>query len=121
MKIYSIAEAEEFLFDEDSFIEYFVYEEEGEQYQILLEYAYLRVSDLNVDIYRGLYCRYSEESDGYDPDHSYYIFKALGTDEIVFSVGYTTIESALLNYSYEMNEGIKNPSNLKCEIVYIKE
>jgi hypothetical protein len=92
-------------------------EEEIKSHQIWINDGYIRISEIDVDIYEGEYCQYDTKEDNYMADFSIYIFKEIGTDTVVYSEGYSSLTTAIANYCTQNDIQI-NIDNLKCEVIY---
>lgn len=71
--------------------------EETEDHQIWLDGPFIRILDLDVDVYMGQYLVHRED-DIYEADFEIYVFMKLGTREVVYDEGYSSLQSAIHNY-----------------------
>lgn len=84
-------------YDAIDFVEGFLLEED-EEHQIWLDGPYIRVPVLDIDIYPGQYLQYDEEEQAYLSDFTIFVFMKLGTKEVLYDEGYTSLEAAIHNY-----------------------
>ena len=87
-------------------------------YEIWLDGPFIRIQELDVDIYPGVYCQYDETDDDFIPDFTIHIFKRLGTNEVVYDEGCSTLYCAINNYIQLCNKKIASFEQLPCEIIY---
>lgn len=80
--------------------------EEDSDHQIWLDGAFIRIEQLEIDIYPGQYLVFDEEEQEYMPDFTIYVFMKRGTKEVVYDEGYTSFSAAVHNYSRMENEQI---------------
>lgn len=73
-------------------------EEEPGSHQIITSDTFIRIPELNIDIYEGNYCQWNEKEAIYYADFTIYIFKEIGTNNVVYDEGYSSLISALTNY-----------------------
>ncbi|MBF4500218.1 hypothetical protein IRY55_02485 [Savagea sp. SN6] len=86
--------------------------EESEQHQILLGSNFIRVPELEVDIYQGSYLIFNEEEGEFYDDFSIFVFMETGTKKAVYDEGYTGLTGAITNYCHAKSKKV-NFDNLK--------
>ena len=93
--------------------------QENENMQILIERVFVRVPDLNIDVYGGLICSWDENSNEYLIDSDLIIIKTLGTDDIVYDEGGSSLIVAVSNYCYSVSResNMNYLESLGCEII----
>ena len=111
-KTYTLDEAEEQL---DELLPDNVLWEDYETHQIWLDGPCIRIPELNVDIYPGVYCQFDEEENEFVPDFSIYVFMELGTKEYVYDEGYTSLGAAIHNYANRIGVTC-DVYSLECEL-----
>lgn len=94
--------------------------ERTSNYEIWLDGPFIRIKELNVDIYPGVYCQYDELEDAYVPDFTIHVFRKIGTKEIVYDEGYSNIYAAINNYAKLINIALQPIEQLKCKLIYKK-
>lgn len=65
-----------------------------------LDWPFIRVPALAIDIYPGQYLLYDEEDNDYYADFVIYVFMKLVTKEIVYDEGYTSFGTDVHNYCH---------------------
>lgn len=73
--------------------------EETEDHQIWLDGPFIRVKEMNIDIYPGQYLQYDETEEDYLPDFAIYVFMEQNTRNVLYDEGYTSFEAAIYNYA----------------------
>lgn len=108
----TVEEAYDELEPEDGFLL-----EEDEDHQIWLDSSFIRVLELDIDIYPGQYLQYDESENDYYADFSIYVFMKMSTKDVVYDEGYTSFGAAVHNYS-QMNDKYNelNVNELKYEL-----
>lgn len=93
--------------------------QENENMQILIESVFVRIPDLNIDVYGGLICTWDENSNEYLTDSDLIIIKTLGTDDVVYDEAGSSLIVAVSNYCYSIgSESHMNYlESLGCEII----
>ncbi|MFJ7981397.1 restriction endonuclease PLD domain-containing protein [Lysinibacillus xylanilyticus] len=93
--------------------------QENENIQIIIETVFVRVPNLNIDVYGGLLCSWDENSNEYSADSDLIIIKTLGTDDVVYDEGGSSLIVAVSNYCHSV--GSESQMNylesLGCEII----
>lgn len=108
----NVEEAFEEIEIEDSFLL-----EEDETHQIWLDTTFIRVHELNIDIYFGQYLNYDEDEQDYYPDFSIYVFKELGSNTVLYDEGYSSFHADVHNFTRaNFPDFSKNILNLTCTI-----
>lgn len=115
MPKYTLEIAEE-IYDNADFYSGGIILEEDEDHQIILDGPFIRIAELGIDIYPGLYSNYDEEEKEYLPDFTIYLFMDEGSFDVVYDEGYTSLFAAVHNFM--RRQGNENSVNLlKCEVL----
>ncbi|WP_341323469.1 hypothetical protein NSQ62_08320 [Solibacillus sp. FSL H8-0523] len=85
-------------------------------HQIWLDGACIRIPELEIDIYSGAYYHFSEEEQEYNADFTIYVFMDLGTRDVIYDEGYTSLGAAVNNFLRGEYNSEKLLS-LACEII----
>ena len=114
VKQYTLDEVDEVMDDVIGFSDPILWED-YDTHQIWLDGPCIRIPELEIDIYSGVYCYYDEEENEYIGDFTIYVFMEMETMEYLYDEGYTSIEAAIHNYAHR--NGITcDVYALKCEI-----
>ena len=93
--------------------------QEDKNMQILIEAVFVRVPELNIDVYGGLLCFWDEDSNEYHADSDLIIIKTLGTDDVIYDESGSSLIVAVANYCHTVGSELQMDylESLDCEIV----
>lgn len=113
----TLANCEEYLWDIDDRGNEIL--QEDKNIQILIENVFVRVPKLNIDVYGGLLCSWDEDSNEYFADSDLIIIKTLGTDDVIYDEGGSSLIVAVSNYCHwvDLETNIVELQSLSCEIL----
>ena len=77
--------------------------EQSKEHRTCVDGPFLRIAALGVDVHPGTVDNFDEDEQDYIPDFTNYTFTDLGTTEVVYSEGYSSLGAALHNYSRLIN------------------
>lgn len=92
---------------------------EEEDMQILGETVFIRVPELDIDVYSGWLCSWNEAEGEFLTDSDLIIIKRLGTDEILYDEAGSSLIVAISNYCRTISvlHNMEHLKTLECEII----
>ncbi|BAK15229.1 hypothetical protein SSIL_0806 [Solibacillus silvestris StLB046] len=86
--------------------------------QILIESIFIRIPQLNIDIYGGYLSLWDKEENDYFIDSDLFIIKDIETDTVVYEEGGSPLVATVFNYcnTLKLDTSIETLHSLKCEI-----
>ncbi|WP_406627581.1 phospholipase D-like domain-containing protein [Peribacillus frigoritolerans] len=93
--------------------------QEDSEKQILIESIFVRVHQLNIDIYGGFLALWDKTIEDYFVDSDLIIIKDIDTDNVLYDEGGSPLIVAVFNYchSIDLETSIDDLQSLQCEII----
>ncbi|MED3801625.1 NgoFVII family restriction endonuclease [Lysinibacillus xylanilyticus] len=87
--------------------------------QVLIESIFIRVPQLNIDVYGGFLALWDEKEEDYFIDSDLIIIKDIDTDEVLHEEGGSPLIASVSNYcnSIDLETSMEVLQSLECEII----